>query len=105
VSNINPDQLTTDAISHWDELWNVWRAEPGKWTVRIGRDAQTFYGAETFEVGKDISWIKRMHRTSATRFLVTDVTAGLVDPNDCYCSFGFGCGFGRSYLAVVVRRI
>jgi len=46
----------TDAISHWDELWNVWRAEPGTWTVKVGRDAQTFYGAETFEIGKDISW-------------------------------------------------
>ena len=53
---VTRDQLTEDAISHWDESWYVWRAEPGTWTVRIGRDAQTFYGTETFEVGKDISW-------------------------------------------------
>jgi hypothetical protein len=46
-----------------------------------------------------------MHRTSATRFLVTFVTAGLVDPNDCCCNFGLGFEFGRSFLEVVVRQI
>lgn len=34
----------------------MWRAEAGAWTVRVGRNAQTFLGAETFEVDKDFSW-------------------------------------------------
>jgi beta-glucosidase len=48
--------LTADAISHWDEIWDTLRAEPGTWTVKVGRDAQTFFGGETFEVGKNFSW-------------------------------------------------
>jgi beta-glucosidase len=31
--------------------------EKGTWTVKIGTDAQTFYGAETFEVGHDMPWV------------------------------------------------
>jgi len=40
------------AISHWDERWNTWRAEPGEWHVKVGKDAQTLYGDAKFSVGK-----------------------------------------------------
>jgi beta-glucosidase len=32
-------------------------AEKGTWTVKIGVDAQTFYGAETFEIEENMPWI------------------------------------------------
>jgi beta-glucosidase len=30
--------------------------EKGIWTVRVGIDAQTFYGSESFEVGHSMPW-------------------------------------------------
>ena len=47
----------SDAVSHWDDLTGQWMAETGTWTVRVGVDAQTFVGAETFEVGSSMPWI------------------------------------------------
>jgi beta-glucosidase len=32
-------------------------AEMGTWTVKIGVNAQSFYGGETFEVGSSMPWI------------------------------------------------
>ncbi|ADV23736.1 Beta-glucosidase, putative [Cryptococcus gattii WM276] len=45
------------AISHWDGLWNTWRAELGEWTVRVGVDAQNISGEKaTFRVDDDLEW-------------------------------------------------
>ncbi|WWD16370.1 hypothetical protein CI109_100796 [Kwoniella shandongensis] len=44
------------AVSHWDELWNTWRAELGEWTVRVGVDAQTMKGEAKFTIENDLEW-------------------------------------------------
>ena len=49
--------LIPDAISHWDSVWNTWRAEPGTWQVKVGEDAQTMWGGVEFEVGPDLEWV------------------------------------------------
>jgi beta-glucosidase len=43
-------------VSHWDEGWKTWRAELGEWTVKVGVDAQTMYGAATFAIDRDLEW-------------------------------------------------
>ncbi|KAM5363612.1 hypothetical protein ACJA88_013482 [Fusarium oxysporum] len=45
------------AISHWDELTSVWRAEPGEWHVQIGTNAQTMCAKERFTVPRNFKWI------------------------------------------------
>ena len=49
--------LIPDAISHWDSVWNTWRAEPGTWQVKVGEDAQTMWGGVEFEVEPDLEWV------------------------------------------------
>ena len=51
-------EITLDkyAVSHWDEGWDVWRAEPGQWRVRVGTDAQTMVGEASFEMGDGFEW-------------------------------------------------
>ncbi|OCF36321.1 beta-glucosidase [Kwoniella heveanensis BCC8398] len=44
------------AVSHWDELWNTWRAEQGEWTVRVGKDAQTMVGEAKFVIDRELEW-------------------------------------------------
>lgn len=46
----------SDAISHWDERFNVWRSEPGTWGLTVGYDASRTFGRETFEVAKGLTW-------------------------------------------------
>lgn len=48
--------LTADAISHWDERFNVWTAEPGTWGLTIGKTAEETWGEASFEVGKGLKW-------------------------------------------------
>lgn len=45
-----------DAISHWDELTLLWRAEPGQWHIQIGKDAQTMCAKEPFTVPSGFQW-------------------------------------------------
>ncbi|KAG4428711.1 hypothetical protein IFR05_015808 [Cadophora sp. M221] len=51
--NVEMDRF---AISHWDELTSSWQAEPGKWHVKIGRDAQTMCAEAPFEVSSGFEW-------------------------------------------------
>ncbi|WVQ78669.1 hypothetical protein IAT38_000756 [Cryptococcus sp. DSM 104549] len=45
------------AVSHWDELWQTWRAELGEWTVHVGLDAQTMAPGEAkFTIEDDLEW-------------------------------------------------
>lgn len=44
------------AISHWDELTSMWRAEPGTWHVKIGKDAQTMCAEAPFDVATGFKW-------------------------------------------------
>ena len=48
--------ISVDAISHWDDRWNIWRAEPGEWHLKIGIDAQTFKGDLPFKVERGMEW-------------------------------------------------
>ncbi|GFZ49824.1 hypothetical protein JCM24511_07227 [Saitozyma sp. JCM 24511] len=52
-------EVTMDkyAISHWDEQWQAWRAEPGEWVVKVGRDAQTMAGHAAFTVKEGFEWL------------------------------------------------
>jgi beta-glucosidase len=43
-------------VSHWDDVYDTWRVENGEWKVKVGKDAQTFFGSETFTVEHDIEW-------------------------------------------------
>ncbi|KAL1407898.1 hypothetical protein Q8F55_007334 [Vanrija albida] len=51
-------QLTLDkyAVSHWDEKWKTWRAEPGEWRVIVGRTAQEMWGGAVFTIGARFEW-------------------------------------------------
>ncbi|TXT09247.1 hypothetical protein VHUM_02721 [Vanrija humicola] len=51
-------RLTLDkyAVSHWDELWKTWRAEPGEWRVMVGRTAQSMWGNATFNIEQRFEW-------------------------------------------------
>ncbi|TYJ51625.1 hypothetical protein B9479_007795 [Cryptococcus floricola] len=46
------------AVSHWDELWNTWRAELGEWTVRVGVDAGKMWEGEEakFKIEDELEW-------------------------------------------------
>ncbi|WVQ77316.1 hypothetical protein IAR50_007000 [Cryptococcus sp. DSM 104548] len=46
------------AVSHWDELWDTWRAELGEWTVRIGVDAGKMWegGQARFKIEEELEW-------------------------------------------------
>lgn len=48
--------LTTDAISHWDEIDDAWRVEKGTWGVRIGVDAGNMAASAEFSIKHEMSW-------------------------------------------------
>ncbi|GMK56160.1 hypothetical protein CspeluHIS016_0212160 [Cutaneotrichosporon spelunceum] len=43
------------AISHWDEMSESWRVEPGQWGVSIGRDASSMCVSTSFDIAA-MSW-------------------------------------------------
>ena len=45
-----------DAISHWDEHWDTWRAENGEWSVKVGSDAQSMALSTPFTIDHEIQW-------------------------------------------------
>ncbi|EEU33850.1 glycoside hydrolase family 3 [Fusarium vanettenii 77-13-4] len=44
------------AVSHWDELSSLWRAEPGQWYVKIGKNAQDMCLEDPFTVDAGFNW-------------------------------------------------
>ncbi|ORX35301.1 glycoside hydrolase superfamily [Kockovaella imperatae] len=44
------------AVSHWDEVWQTWRAEQGEWTVCVGKDASIMEGQVKFTINHDLEW-------------------------------------------------
>ncbi|KAH7006785.1 beta-glucosidase-like protein [Ilyonectria destructans] len=55
-SEIVTVEMDKYAISHWDELTLLWRAEPGQWHIQIGKDAQTMCAKEPFTVPSGFQW-------------------------------------------------
>lgn len=49
------EELTTDAVSHWDTLDSNFRVEPGKWAVEVRPDAATPGPRAEFEC-KEWAW-------------------------------------------------
>ncbi|WRT68235.1 uncharacterized protein IL334_005211 [Kwoniella shivajii] len=63
VKDLSPGESTTVtvtldkyAISHWDEVWNTFRAELGEWSLKVGVDAQTMVGDVRFTIEEDLEW-------------------------------------------------
>lgn len=44
-------------MSHWDDGYKTFRTELGEWTVKVGVDAQTMYGAVTFSIDEEMEWV------------------------------------------------
>ncbi|UKZ91443.1 uncharacterized protein TrAFT101_006421 [Trichoderma asperellum] len=55
MTSINADWWIV-AISRWDELTSTWRAKPGEWHVKIGRDAQTMCAEAPFHTPTGFEW-------------------------------------------------
>lgn len=63
VYNLKPGEertvkvkLDKYAISHWDEGYDTWRSEVGKWKVCVGEHAGKMVAEKEFEVKSDLEW-------------------------------------------------
>lgn len=44
------------AVSHWDDVVHKWKADKGKYVVRVGASSNKMEGETSFEVEKAFEW-------------------------------------------------